>query len=162
MREIKSVLFICFGNTARSPVAEYLAKYYARKYDIFLRIESAGFINAFSSMQPESDEYLKLKNIPHDDFSPQIINASLCREFDILLTMEQNHRDEIANTYKSIENIRTKTFTLKEFNNFKDNLDIVDPYYTSHDKYEEILKTIDQNVEKAILKIKKMNSIHDH
>ncbi|TFG20867.1 MAG: hypothetical protein EU533_05810, partial [Promethearchaeota archaeon] len=136
MREIRSLLFICLGNTARSPVAEYLAKYYAKKYEILLRIESAGFINAFENMQPESHEYLKLKNIPHDDFSPQIINASLCREFDLILTMEQNHRDEITTTYNSIESIRTKTFTLKQFNNFKDNLDIVDPYYSSYEKYK--------------------------
>ena len=162
MRKIRSVLFICLGNTARSPVAEYLAKFYAQKYDVPLRIESAGFINAFSSMQPESHEYLKIKKIPHDDFSPQIINASLCRKFDIILTMEQYHRDKITNTYKSIENIRTKTFTLKEYNSFKGNLDIIDPYYTSHEKYEEILKTIDHNIEKAILKIKKSNSNHNH
>ena len=160
MREIRSLLVVCLGNTARSPVAEYLAKFYAQKYNLLLRIESAGFINAFANMQPESHEYLKLKNIPHNDFSPQIINASLCKQFDLILTMEKNHRDEIINTYNSIDNIRTKTYTLKEFNNFKGDLDIIDPYYSSHDKYEEILKTIDHNIEKAILKIKQTNSTY--
>ena len=162
MNEIKSVLFVCLGNTARSPVAEYLAKYYAQKYDLNLRIESAGFINAFAKMQTESHEYLKLKNIPHDDFSPQTVNTALCKEFDLILTMEQRHQNMIFKSCNTIENIRRKTFTLKEFNKIEGNLDIIDPYYGSHKKYEEILKTIDQNVEKAILKIKKMNSNLSH
>ena len=76
--------------------------------------------------------------------------------------MEQNHRDEITNTYNFIENVRTKTFTLKQFNDLKDNLDIIDPYYSSYGKYKEILKIIDFNVEKAILKIKKMNSPYNY
>ena len=44
---IKKILFVCLGNTARSPVAEYLARYYAIKYDLNLKFQSAGFINAF-------------------------------------------------------------------------------------------------------------------
>lgn len=158
MREIRSVLFVCLGNTARSPVAEYLAKYYSQKYGLLLRIESAGFINAFSTMQTESHEYLKLKNIPHDDFSPQTINVSLCKEFDLILTMEQRHQNMIFKSFNTIENIRRKTFTLKEFNEIEGNLDIIDPYFVSHDKYEEILKTIDILIEKTILKIKQMNT----
>jgi len=34
MNEIKQVLFVCLGNTARSPAAEYLARYYAEKLGI--------------------------------------------------------------------------------------------------------------------------------
>ena len=51
MNDIKTILMICLGNTARSPAAEYLARYYARKYGTDLNIDSAGFINAFSYMQ---------------------------------------------------------------------------------------------------------------
>ena len=158
MREINSILFVCLGNTARSPVAEYLAKFYAKKYGLHLNIESAGFINAFSTMQPESQEYLKRKNIPHSDFSPQIISRSLINKFDLILTMEKKHRDEITEIDKGNDNIRIKIFTLKEFNHSEGNLDISDPYYSSHDKFKEILKIIDQEVETAILKIKRLNS----
>ncbi|MEJ2294436.1 MAG: hypothetical protein P8Y23_06660 [Candidatus Lokiarchaeota archaeon] len=35
---ISKILFICLGNTARSPVAEYLARYYAHKYSLKLLI----------------------------------------------------------------------------------------------------------------------------
>ena len=158
MSEINNILFVCLGNTARSPVAEYLAKFYAKKYGLHLNIESAGFINAFSTMQPESHEYLNRKNIPHSDFSPQIITKSLLEKFDLILTMEKQHRDEIIEIYKHNNKIRIKTFTLKEFNHSKGNLDIIDPYYSSNEKFKEILNIIDQEVEKAILNIKRLNS----
>ena len=32
MNKIKHVLFVCLGNTARSPAAEYLAKGLKKKY----------------------------------------------------------------------------------------------------------------------------------
>ncbi|MFW9823851.1 MAG: low molecular weight phosphotyrosine protein phosphatase, partial [Candidatus Thorarchaeota archaeon] len=41
MDKIKLVLFVCLGNTARSPVAEYLARYYAEKMNIDLIFSSA-------------------------------------------------------------------------------------------------------------------------
>ena len=159
MREIKSILFVCLGNTARSPVAEYLAKFYAKRYGLDLIIESAGFINAFSTMQPESHEYLSQKNISYSDFSPQIISRSLINKFDLILTMEMRHRDEIIEIYKEVDNVREKTFTLKEFNHSKGNLDIIDPYYSSYNKFKEILKIIDQEVETAILNIKSLRPI---
>ena len=71
--------------------------------------------------------------------------------------MEKKHRDEITEIYEHNDNIRIKTFTLKEFNHSEGNLDIIDPYYSSHDKFKEILKIIDKEVERAILNIKKLN-----
>ncbi|MFX1448553.1 MAG: low molecular weight phosphotyrosine protein phosphatase, partial [Promethearchaeota archaeon] len=58
---ISKILLVCLGNTARSPAAEYLARYYANKKRVNLKFESAGFMNAFSYMQPESQEYLNAK-----------------------------------------------------------------------------------------------------
>ncbi|MFX1323684.1 MAG: hypothetical protein ACFE8N_01930 [Promethearchaeota archaeon] len=61
MYKIKLVLFVCLGNTARSPAAEYLARYHAKKLGIDLKFDSCGFFNAFSYMQLESRDYLDSK-----------------------------------------------------------------------------------------------------
>ena len=157
MNKVKRVLFICLGNTARSPAAEYLARYYAEKNNIVLVFSSAGFINAFSYMQRESQKYLNLKKINHSDFIPQLINAKLLRSQDLVLTMERSHAIDIINNYKSIENIDRKTFTLREFNGETEDLDIIDPYYTSPNTYRNVLKNIDRNVQLALKKISEMN-----
>ncbi|MFX1365463.1 MAG: hypothetical protein ACFFCE_08590 [Promethearchaeota archaeon] len=157
MSKIKNVLFICLGNTARSPAAEYLARYYTKKFNVDLEIDSCGFFNAFTYMQPESRKYLDSKGIKNSDFIPKIINSTLLKKQDLILTMEQKHSLDIIKNFNVIENIEKKTFTLKEFNGETHNIDIIDPYYTSVERYKEVLRIIDENVEKAIKKIIDLN-----
>jgi len=157
MDKIKRILLLCLGNTARSPAAEYLARYYANKKGVNLSIESAGFINAFSYMQPESQEYLNAKGINHSDFRPQIVNRKLLEKQDLILTMEQSHALEIKDNYPGVVDIDKKTFTLREFNGDTEELDIIDPYYTSTNTYKKVLGIIDENIEKMINKIIQIN-----
>ena len=157
MSKIKKILLVCLGNTARSPAAEYLAKFYTKKYKSDLRFESAGFINAFSYMQPESQEYLDSKGIKHSDFRPQIINRKLLERQDLIITMEKSHVSDIRENYQSVNDISKKLFTLKEFNGETDDIDIIDPYYASTNTYQKILKIIDENIEKMIKKIIRIN-----
>lgn len=157
MAKIKKILFVCAGNTARSPAAEYLAKSYAKKYNIDLNFDSCGFFNAFNYMQPESRAYLDKKKIDHSDFKPKILNGALLEKNDLIITMEKSHSLEIIRNYPQINKIDKKTFTLKEFNGNPDDPDIIDPYYTNNSFYQKILKIIDGNVEKMIKKLIEMN-----
>ncbi|MFX1379896.1 MAG: hypothetical protein ACFFA4_12475 [Promethearchaeota archaeon] len=157
MNKIRRILFVCLGNTARSPAAEYLARYYAKKLDVDLEFDSCGFFNAFDYMQPESQNYLNQKGIRHSDFIPKIINRRLLEKQDLILTMERHQSEDIKNSFPNIREIIKKTFTLKEFNGESDNIDIIDPYYTSNETYRNILKTIEDQVEKAIRKIIQIN-----
>jgi len=159
MKKISKVLITCLGNTARSPAAEYLARDYAKKRGVDLIFESAGFINAFSNMQPESQEYLNAKGIDHFDFHPQIINRKLLEKQDLIITMEKSHADEIRDNYSEIIAIDKKIFTLREFNGEKEDLDIIDPYYESNNTYKKVLRIIDDNIEKMINKIIQINKL---
>ena len=159
MSKITKVLITCFGNTARSPAAEYLARNYAKEKGVDLIFESAGFINAFSYMQPESQEYLNAKGIDHSDFHPQIINRKLLEKQDLIITMGKSHVDEIRDNYSGIIAIDKKIFTLREFNGEKEELDIIDPYYESTNTYKKVLRLIEDNIEKMINKIIQINQV---
>ena len=159
MKKISKILLVCLGNTARSPAAEYLARYYTNKKGADLIFESAGFINAFSDMQPESQEYLNAKGINHSDFHPQIINRKLLEKQDLIITMEVSHVQEIRDNYPGIVDIDKKTFTLREFNEETEELNIIDPYYTSSNTYKKVLRIIDENIEKMINKIRQINQL---
>jgi len=159
MSKIFKVLIVCLGNTARSPAAEYLARNYAKEKGVDLIFESAGFINAFSFMQPESQEYLNTKNINHSDFHPQIINRKLLEKQDLIITMEKSHVDEIRDNYSGIVDIDKNTFTLREFNGETDELDIIDPYYESNNTYKKVLRIIEDNIEKMVNKITQINQL---
>jgi len=163
MNKIKNVLFICMGNTARSPAAEYLAKGLKKRYKDELEdiiFDSAGFFNAFSYMQPESYDYLKSKGINSSDFIPKIINKNLLEKQDLILTMEYSHSIDIKNNYPNVKDIDKKTFTLKEFAGETRDLDIIDPYYTSRSVYNKILKIIDDFVNKAVNRIIEINKLN--
>lgn len=157
MSKIKNVLFVCLGNTARSPAAEYLARYYTKKLEVDLEVDSCGFFNAFSYIQPESRKYLDSKGINHSDFIPKVINRKLLEKQDLILTMEHKYSHDIIGNFNLIKNIEKKTFTLKEFNGETQNIDIIDPYYTSTEKYKKVLRVIDEHVEKAVRKIMEIN-----
>lgn len=161
MNKIRRVLFVCLGNTARSPAAEYLARYYAEKLDADLEFDSCGFFNAFNYIQPESQKYLNEKGIKHSDFIPKIINRRLLEKQDLVLTMENKHSKDIKNTFINVREIKKHTFTLKEFNGESHDIDIIDPYYTSNKTYRKVLTIIDVQVEKAVRKIIKINELSE-
>jgi len=155
MSKIKRILIICTGNTARSPAGEYLAKYYAKKYNIDLIIDSAGFINAFSYMQPESRQYLNTKGIIHSDFSPKILDNELLKKQDLIITMEKQHAIKIKENFKKIQDIDNITHTLKEFNGGEG--DIIDPYYENRATYIKVMNELDKQIEMMVLKIIELN-----
>ncbi|MFW9878662.1 MAG: hypothetical protein ACFFG0_36745 [Candidatus Thorarchaeota archaeon] len=158
MNKIKRVLFVCLGNTARSPAAEYLARHYAEIFNIDVKFDSCGFFNAFSYMQPESRLYLDSKGINHANFRPKIISVELLGKQDLILTMETKHSEEIKSNFNTLQGIGNKTYTLKEFTGENNDLDIIDPYYTSADTYKKVLKIIEKYVKKAVLKIGQINN----
>ena len=148
-------MIVCSGNTARSPAGECLAKYYAKQYNTDLLFDSCGFFNAFSYMQPESQEYLTSKGINHSDFRPKTITKNLIKKNDLIITMEQYHVEQIKSNFYNIEDVNSKTFTLKEFNGGKG--DIIDPYYTNKNTYMRVMKELDENIEKLVKKVIKIN-----
>jgi protein-tyrosine-phosphatase len=73
--------------------------------------------------------------------------------------MEVSHAQDIKNNYPGIVDIDKRTFTLREFNGETEELDIIDPYYTSTNTYKKVLRIIDENIEKMINKITQINQL---
>jgi len=157
---IRRILFICYANTCRTPAAEKLAEYYAKKYDLKgVAFDSAGWHIAFDHAQPETIDYLKLKGINIDDFKPKHITRELIENQDLIIGMERYQLTKIKNKFKdSKDSLKGKLYTLKEFNGAdKRDLNIPDPYKTEKDKYFEILEIVEKNIELLVKKVKQIN-----
>ncbi|MHA1235776.1 MAG: arsenate reductase/protein-tyrosine-phosphatase family protein [Promethearchaeota archaeon] len=118
---IRRILFICYANTCRTPAAEKLAEYYAKKYDLQgVTFDSAGWHIVFDNAQIETIEYITSKGIEIEDFRPKPIIRSLVEKQDLIIGMERYQLTKIRNRFKDMkETLKGKLYTLKEFNGTK-------------------------------------------
>jgi protein-tyrosine-phosphatase len=162
MKKIKNVLFVCFGNSSRSPLAHGLAlwlKYTKYKNELKdINFNSAGFVNVFKTAQPETINYLKTKGIDFSDFHGKIMDQSLLEKQDLILVMETFHLKRLRRKFKSVKNIAQKSFLLLEFAGETDDLDIQDPVNFEKEVYQEVIAAVERGVIKSIEKIIQTNN----
>jgi protein-tyrosine-phosphatase len=160
-KPIKSVLWVCFGNTSRSPLALGLALWLKDTlYKSELKevnFDSAGFVNVFKTAQPETIEYLKTKNVDFSDFRGKLLTDELVKKQDLILVMEAYHLKRLRRKFKHIPNITEKSFILLDFAGYNDNIDIRDPVNFSSEVYENTIQLVEKGVIKSIEKIIKIN-----
>ncbi|MBP3800257.1 MAG: low molecular weight phosphotyrosine protein phosphatase [Bacilli bacterium] len=125
------VLFVCFGNICRSPMAEFIFKDIVKNrklQDKFL-IDSAATSEQNEknkiSIYCEAKYILEKNNIPfYNRISKQIKKDDYCR-YDYILAMED---ENIKNIMKIIEvDDKKKVYRLLDFT--ENPRDIIDPWY---------------------------------
>ncbi|MHA1191430.1 MAG: arsenate reductase/protein-tyrosine-phosphatase family protein [Promethearchaeota archaeon] len=161
MKTIKNVLWVCFGNTSRSPLALGLSywlqntMYKEELKDI--NFDSAGFINFFKTAQPETITYLKTKSIDFSDFHGKIMDEKLLDEQDLILVMEIYHLKRLRRKFKQVKDIDKKSFLLLEFAGESGELDITDPVNFGPEVYKRTIELVEKGVIKSIEKIIELN-----
>jgi len=162
MEKISNVLWVCFGNTARSPLAHGLSIWLKNtKYEEDLKnvnFDSAGFINFFKTAQQETVEYLKTKDIDFSEFRGKIMDADLLEKQDLILVMETMHLKRLRRKFKQVKDIETKSFRLLEFAGETGDLDIGDPVNFSPEVYQKVIQEVEKGVIKSIEKIIRINN----
>lgn len=148
----KSVLFVCYGNICRSPMAEGFLKKMLENFDESVKIEvlSAG-LNAYGG--PPTSEAIKVmrrEGIDISSFMSRQLTEELIEKADLILTMEKSYKDRVISWH--LES-KCKVFTLKEFAGETDDLDINDPYGRGIVAYETCAKEIKLTLTKALEKI---------
>lgn len=144
------ILFVCTGNTCRSPLAEYLLKQMLEKENIddFV-IKSAGInIVPGSGVSPEVKKILVEEDIEIREHRVRQVDEELITEADIILTMTETHKDVLQQRYCDHTE---KIYTLKGFAGSEGrNLDIEDPFGHTESTYRETKKEIREYLDKLI------------
>jgi len=123
------ILFVCTGNSYRSLVAETLLK----KVRGDLEVESAGTQPA-GMIAPNAKKFLERENaLEKLKRTPEGIDQKNLEEYDLIVAMKQNHKNEILRRYPQMED-RIEVW----------NID--DPIYLPYRSEEEVFEEIKRKV----------------
>jgi len=132
------ILFVCTGNSYRSPIAEALLK----KVRGDLEVESAGTHPA-GMVASNAKKFLKKENALRNlKGSPEGIAQKNLEEYDLIIAIKQNHKNEILRRYPQIED-RIEVW----------NID--DPIYLPYGSDEEVFEEIKRKVLELAKSIKR-------
>ena len=141
-----NVLFVCTGNTCRSPMAAAILA----GHDIQgVEVKSAGvFAMPGSGASSQAQEVLKEKGLPVEHQSSQV-SDELVEWADYIFTITAQHKMLLENSYpKSMG----KTYTLKGF--AEQSGEVMDPYGGSVETYRQTFEELQQVIETIVEKIK--------
>jgi len=133
------ILFVCSGNTCRSPMAEALAKQLLDEVEA----RSAGI--AASIGAPPSDHSITVMaelGIDISGYRSQPVTRELMEWADVVLTMTRSHKMILC---RQVPGTSDKIFTLAEYSTWGE--DIPDPYGLTEDAYRLCRDVIVQNLQ---------------
>ena len=133
---IKRVLFVCYGNACRSPMAELLFEARISK-DQQLRsagveVKSAGTDAMLDAATPEAIAVMAEHGLNLNGHRPVTINRGLADWADLVLVMEVAHKRDVVALFPWV---KEKTHLLSEY--VGDSGEVRDPYSRGIEVYRQ-------------------------
>ncbi|ROR18598.1 protein-tyrosine phosphatase [Comamonas sp. BIGb0124] len=143
---IGKVLIVCVGNICRSPMAEALLRNKLNN----IQVGSAG-LGALVGY-PADPHAVELMTDAGLDIRPhraRQLTLAMCKEHDMILVMENEHRDAIEKMYPFTKG---KVFRIGH----NQNVDIPDPYRLDKSAFEYALRLIEAGIDDWSQRIRKL------
>lgn len=146
MNKYKKLIFVCTGNTCRSPMAEAIYK----RMDNSGKTEvlSRGLVVLFPEpLNPKTEIVLKKHDLELNDHVAKVLKASDIDENTLILTMTAAHKRKVTEAFPNAGEV----YTIKEYAGEMG--DVIDPYGGSLLDYEDCYIELGRLVKKTIYKI---------
>ncbi|WP_148347794.1 low molecular weight protein arginine phosphatase [Bacillus rubiinfantis] len=144
---MRHILFVCTGNTCRSPMAAAILKH---KNIDGIEVKSAGIFAANGTDASAHAKQVLEENEISYAHSSQLLTDAEINWADLILTMTLSHKRSIQQHYLHASD---KVLTLKEFCGVPGGLDVIDPYGGSLEQYQSTFHELEALIDKAIQKI---------
>jgi len=144
----RRILFVCTGNTCRSPMAEYLLRERLGK-DSGWVVESCGTATYDGGMPSQNAiDVMKELNIDIRPHRSRMVTAGLVESADLIVTMAEGHQRELLHRFPGAER---KMFRLHEFGTARPVPDVMDPVGGPKDVYRKIRDEVDSAIADLII-----------
>ena len=145
------VLFICTGNTCRSPMAEALFRHRIGP-NMNWEAESAGvFASSGSPASTNAIEALRELDVDLTQHKSQPITDELVKKSSLIVTMTESHAAHIREWFPKVGN---KVCLINSFGTSKVPADVSDPFGGSLNTYKQTRDEIDRALSDLILFIR--------
>lgn len=150
MSKFQKVIFVCTGNTCRSPMAEVLFK--SLQSDNSIQVLSRGLVVLFPEpSNPKAETVLKSHNLILENHTATPLMAEDIDDHTLVLAMTQAQKNNIIKDFGHQENV----FTLKGF--VGEEGDVTDPYGGDLIDYENCFAQLTRLVKKTVIKINELD-----
>jgi protein-tyrosine-phosphatase len=134
--QVPKVLFVCYGNTCRSPMAEGLARKILGEK---ARVDSAGLMPVFESAAPDAVAILKeLFDVDISQHRPRDVSELSLDEYDRIIVLDTY----VYNTMSKLMKNLAEKFVL---------WDTEDPFGQDRETYERVAKWLNAHLIENLL-----------
>lgn len=144
MSKVTSIIFVCLGNICRSPIAEGVAKMYAKEKNLDIKVQSAGTGSWHEGEAPcpNSVKVAFMNGVDISKQRAQQVTADDLKQYDLVVGLDDSNITNLKNL--------GATNVLKLGNFGYEGADVPDPYFfegfEGFDKVYEMIEICVKNL----------------